>query len=74
LESWCEAYPLDIFAELEGSPTPPYTGDYDTAFKRTLITRASVGMARHMIEKALKPAIEEIKRLSQQNTTTKETP
>jgi hypothetical protein len=64
LESWCEAYPEDIFTPLEGSCMQPFTGDYDTHEKRILITRASASMGRHMIERALKPAIAELKRLS----------
>lgn len=64
LENWCEAYPPDVFTPLEGSSQKPYTGDYDTVEKRNLITRASAGMGRHMIERALKPAVAELRRLS----------
>jgi hypothetical protein len=63
LENWCEAYPPDIFTPLEGDPMKR-TGDYDTAEKRNLITRTSASMGRHMIDRALKPAIAELRRLS----------
>jgi hypothetical protein len=64
MEDWCEAYPPDIFTPLEGSCMAPYTLDSDTPEKRTLITRASAQMGRHMIERVLKPAIAEIRRLA----------
>jgi hypothetical protein len=66
LESWAEAYPPDIFTPLEGNPMKK-TGDYDTSEKRTLITRASAQMGRHMIERAIRPAIEELRRLSRED-------
>lgn len=50
LNTWWEAYPVDIFTPLKGDPVKK-TGDYDTEEKRLLITKASAGMARHMIER-----------------------
>lgn len=50
LRDWFRAYPVDIFTPLQGDPIKK-TGDYDTKEKRTLITRASAAMARHMIER-----------------------
>lgn len=50
LRDWFRAYPEDVFTPLQGDPIKK-TGDYDTKEKRTLITRASAAMARHMIER-----------------------
>ena len=63
LETWCEAYPPEIFPPPKGSYLGG-DGDYDTEEKRGIITKASAAMGRHMIERALKPAIAEIRRLS----------
>jgi hypothetical protein len=49
IDDWFRAYPVDIFTPLQGDPLKK-TGDYDTKEKRTLITRASAAMARHMID------------------------
>jgi len=50
LRDWFKAYPVGMFMPLQGDPIKK-TGDYDTKEKRNLITRASAGMARHMIER-----------------------
>ena len=62
LKTWCEAYPPEIFPPPAGSYRQR-DGDYDTEEKRGIITKASAAMGRHMIERAIKPAIEEIERL-----------
>ena len=65
LIGWCDAYPEDVFTPLEGFKIPieDSIGDYDTLEKRNLITRASAHMGRHMIAKALKPAILHLREL-----------
>lgn len=63
LETWCEAYPIDIFPPPAGDYQTG-DGDYSTEEKRGIITKASAAMGRHMIEQALKPAIEEIRSLA----------
>lgn len=65
LEGWCEAYPPDIFPPPKGSYKTK-DGDYSTEEKRGIITKASAAMGRHMIERALRPACAEIRRLATQ--------
>ena len=62
MRDWCDAYPESIFPPLVGDPLKK-TGDYDTEEKRSIITRNSGAMGRHMIEKCLKPLIAECERL-----------